>query len=44
MRKAILVPENDVVHRAYAEIREKLRTESDGQAMRLVRNERATSD
>jgi hypothetical protein len=44
MRKAILVPENDVVHRAHAEIREKLRTESDGQALRLVRNERATSD
>jgi hypothetical protein len=37
IRKAILEPENDVIHRAYAEIRENLRTERDGQALRLVR-------
>jgi hypothetical protein len=38
----MLEPENDVVHRAYAEIRETLRTEGDGQALRLVRYEGAT--
>jgi hypothetical protein len=36
-RKAILEPENDVIHRAYAQIRPTLRTERDGQALRLVR-------
>lgn len=37
IRKAILEPDNDEIHRAYAEIRETLRTERDGQALRLVR-------
>lgn len=36
-RKAILEPDNDAIHRAYAHIREKLRTERDGQALKLVR-------
>jgi uncharacterized protein DUF3800 len=36
-RKAILEPDNDVIHAAYAHIRETLRTERDGQALRLVR-------
>jgi len=36
-RKAILEPDNDVIHRAYAHIRETLRTERDGQALRPVR-------
>lgn len=38
-RKAILEPDNDVIHRAYAEIRDTLRTEREGQALRLVRYE-----
>jgi hypothetical protein len=29
-------PDNDVVHRAYAHLRDNLRTERDGQALRLV--------
>jgi hypothetical protein len=37
IRRAILEPSNDVVHAAYNSIREKLRTERDGQALRLVR-------
>jgi len=37
IRKAILEPENDVIHGAYAHIRDELRTERDGQALRLVR-------
>lgn len=36
-RKAILEPDNDSIHRAYPHIREALRTERDGQALRLVR-------
>jgi len=36
-RKAILKPENDVIHRGYAPIRKTLRTERDGQALKLVR-------
>ena len=36
-RRAILEPDNEVIHRAYAEIREKLRTKRHGQALRLVR-------
>jgi hypothetical protein len=36
-RKAILEPDNVSIPRAYAHIREALRTERDGQALRLVR-------
>jgi len=36
-RRAILEPDNDVIHAAYAQIREPLRTERDGQALKLVR-------
>lgn len=36
MRRAILEPDNDVIHRAYAHLRGNLRTERDGQALRLV--------
>jgi hypothetical protein len=39
VRRAILDPHNDVVHRAYSHIREKLRTERGGQAISLVRYE-----
>lgn len=39
IRKAILEPDNELIHRAYGEIRENLRTERDGQALRLVRYE-----
>jgi hypothetical protein len=35
-RRAILEPDNDVIHRAYAHLRDNLRTERDGQALRLV--------
>lgn len=35
-RRAILEPENDVIHRAYAHLRDNLRTEREGQALRLV--------
>jgi hypothetical protein len=35
-RRVILEPENDVIHRAYAHLRDNLRTERDGQALRLV--------
>lgn len=38
-RRAILEPDNDIIHRAYAHIREHLRTERDGQALELVRYE-----
>lgn len=37
IRKAILEPDNDLIHRAYAHIRQNLRTERGGQALRLVR-------
>ena len=36
-RRAILEPDNDVIHAAYAQIREPLRTERDGQALKLIR-------
>jgi hypothetical protein len=36
-RRAILEPDNAVIHRAYGEIRESLRTERNGQALKLVR-------
>jgi Protein of unknown function (DUF3800) len=35
-RRAILEPDNEVIHRAYAHLRENLRTERDGQALRLL--------
>lgn len=35
-RRAILEPENDVIHRAYAHLRDNLRTERGGQALRLI--------
>jgi hypothetical protein len=35
-RQAILEPENDVIHGPYAHLRDNLRTERDGQALRLV--------
>lgn len=37
IRKAIVEPENDTIYAAYSLIRENLRTERDGQALRLVR-------
>ncbi len=37
VRKAILEPENETIYAAYSLIREILRTERDGQALRLVR-------
>jgi hypothetical protein len=36
-RRAILEPDNDVIHAAYAQIHEPLRTERDGQALKLIR-------
>jgi len=36
-RKAILEPDNEAIYAAYSEIRENLRTERKGQALRLVR-------
>ena len=36
-RRAILESGNEVIHRAYAHIRDHLRTERDGQALTLVR-------
>jgi uncharacterized protein DUF3800 len=35
-RRAILEPDDDVIHRAYAQLGDNLRTERDGQALRLV--------
>ena len=37
VRKAILEPVNDAIYNAYSQIREDLRTERNGQALRLVR-------
>jgi hypothetical protein len=41
---AILEPENDVVGCSYAEIRENLRIEGDGQALRLLRYSKRAGD
>jgi hypothetical protein len=35
-RRAILEPSDEVIHRAYAHLRDNLRTERDGQALRLL--------
>jgi hypothetical protein len=40
-RRAILEPNDDVIHRAYAHLRDNLRTERDGQALRLLGSESA---
>jgi hypothetical protein len=37
VRKALLEPDNESIYRAYSVIRENLRTERDGQALKLVR-------
>jgi len=37
VRKAILEPGNQEIYKAYSLIRENLRTEREGQALRLVR-------
>ena len=36
-RRPILEPDNHVIHRVYAYLRDKLGTSRDGQALRLVR-------